>query len=111
MKSPSNLQVTPAGRFPLAPAIQLVIAALVLCWSGFFTMDFLLSGVYTWPRASQTIALSLAGAILSYEFVYKEERARAQSAPGLIPIKSVVYFCFIPYLFGSFALLALLKVG
>ncbi len=111
MKSLSNLQVPPAGRFPLAPAIQLVIAALVLCWSGFFTMDFLLSGVYTWPRASRVLALSLAVAILSYEFVYKERCVRADFLPGLIPIKSVVYFCFIPYLFGSFALLALLKVG
>jgi hypothetical protein len=60
-------------------AIRLALAPLVLLFAGFFTANFIISGQYTWPRTSRTLALTLTILILSYEFVYKEQLARQAS--------------------------------
>ncbi|RMH06276.1 MAG: hypothetical protein D6704_07685 [Nitrospirae bacterium] len=87
-----------------------MIAALVLFWSGFFTADFLLSGLYSWPRVSRVITLTLAVTILSYEFVYKDAPSRRDSLSGLLAVKPVVYFCLIPYVLGSTILLIISRL-
>lgn len=90
-----------------AEAIRLVLAPLILLFSGFFTANFVISGQYTWPRTSRTLALTLTVLILSYEFVYKEQLSR-----NILPerAKSVLlYSCVIPYLVGWLLVLVLWK--
>ena len=91
-----------------AEAVRLVLAPLILLLSGFFTVNFLISGQYTWPRTSRVFALTLTAAILSYEFVYKEQVARAGSADRAR--QSVLYSCAIPYLIGAAIMLVLWKM-
>lgn len=72
-------------------------------------MDFLLSGIYTWPRASRVVTLTCAVIILAYEFIYKEHQIRYSAITGMVPLKVVFYSCMIPYMLGSLALLALIN--
>ena len=96
-----------SNRLPLPAIIHLILAVLLMAWSGFFTMDFLLSGMYTFPRASQAITLTFAMIILSYEFIYKEHLAQYSTMTKILPIKVVFYSCIIPYMIGGLALLLL----
>lgn len=97
------------GRY--AGAIRLVVAPLVLFSSGFFTADFLLSGLYTWPRTSRILVLSLTVLVLAYEFVYKEARERAPDVRDHRALKDLLYSCAIPYGIGGLVLLALARLG
>lgn len=92
-----------------AGTVRLVIAPLILLSSGFFTADFLLSGLYTWPRTSRVLVLTLTIIILSYEFVYKEQRGRQADPAG--PVRALLYSCMIPYALGALALLVLARVA
>ena len=89
-------------------SVRLALAPLILFFSGFFTANFIISGQYTWPRTSRTLALTLTVLILSYEFVYKEHLARNVSPARA---KSVLlYSCVIPYLVGAVLMLVLWKL-
>jgi hypothetical protein len=100
-----------ARRWPplFAQLVRFVIAPFVLFSSGFFTTDFLLSGVYTWPRTSRVFVLTLTMCVLAYEFVYKEQQARLPRAANGRPLKALLYSCAIPYILGAIALLALAR--
>ena len=99
--------VDTSHRLPLSAIIHLILAVLLLAWSGFFTTDFLLSGVYTFPRTSRALTLTLAVLIFSYEFIYKEHLTRYASMTGILPLNVVFYSCMIPYMVGSLTLLML----
>lgn len=88
--------------------IRLVLAPLILLFSGFFTANFIISGQYTWPRTSRTLALTLTVLILSYEFVYKEQLSR--HAPAAQAKSAVFYSCVIPYVAGILAMVVLWKL-
>jgi hypothetical protein len=88
--------------------LRLVLAPLILLFSGFFTANFIISGQYTWPRTSRTLALTLTVLILSYEFVYKEQLSRHVS-PAQAK-SAVLYSCVIPYVIGMLAMVALWKL-
>nr|MBI3614039.1 hypothetical protein [Nitrospirota bacterium] len=107
---PNSLQSVPWQTW-FAEGVRFVIAPLILCLSGFFTADFLLSGAYTWPRTSRALALTLTVAILSYEFVYKEQKTRQTDHRAMPPLKTVVYSCLLPYGVGALALLALVRLA
>ncbi len=94
-----------------AEAVRIVIAPLVLLSSGFFTADFLLSGVYTWPRTSRIVGLTITLVVLSYEFVYKEQRARHAGLRGDRPLSALLFSCVIPYTIGALALVALSRLA
>ena len=74
-------------------------------------MDFLLSGVYSWPRTSRILALTLAVIILSYEFVYKETIAQMPKGAKKVGLKVLLSSCVIPFMLGSFALIFLLTLS
>lgn len=93
----------------LAQAIRYVVAPVLLALAGFFTTDFLLSGVYTWPRSSRILVLTLTVVILSWEFVFKEQRARYPDPSDVRPLKALVYSCLIPYAVGCAALMLLAR--
>ena len=109
MPASPDSHTTGFGRLPFAAYITLALAVFLCAWSGFFIMDFLLSGIYTWIRSSRALALICAIFILSYEFVYKEHHARHAVLTGIAPMKVVWYFCVIPYLVGTLALLTLIN--
>jgi len=94
-----------------ASADRLVIAPLVLLFSGFFTADFVLSGVYTWPRSSRAVVLSITLVVLAYEFVYQEQRLRFQNPSDDRPLKAVLFSCLLPYAVGVLALVGLAKLA
>ena len=85
--------------------VRFVVAPVVLLFSGFFTANFILSGSYTWPRTSQTLALILTVLILSREFVYKEQLSR--NKPPDRAWSAVVYSCVLPYVIGVLVMVAL----
>jgi hypothetical protein len=94
-----------------ADAVRLVVAPVILFVAGFFTMDFLLSGIYTWPRTSRVTVLTITIAVLAYEFVYKEQQSlHADRSPG-DHLKTVLYSCLLPYAAGALALLALARLA
>jgi hypothetical protein len=104
----STLQSSPAearsGRHAVLPNIvRFVLAPLVLLFSGFFTTNFLISGQYTWPRTSRTLALLLTVLILSYEFVYKEQRLKSPDHAW----SALLYSCALPYVIGVLVMIAL----
>ena len=102
----SPVEARPGWRLTLfSDSVRFVLAPLILLFSGFFTANFLISGSYTWPRTSQTLALTLTVMILSYEFVYKEQLSRNES-PGRARA-AVLYSCVLPYVVGVLVMLAL----
>ena len=84
------------------------LAPSIMVFSGFFTANFLISGQYTWPRTSRIFALTLTIIVLSYEFVYKEQRARWRTEEQARA--AVLYACVIPYAIGVLAMVALWKL-
>ncbi len=98
------------GRKWFAGTVRFVVAPLILFISGFFTADFALSGIYTWPRTSRVLVLTVTIAVLAYEFVYKEQRALRPAAPGTLAVKAILYSCAIPYALGVAALITLAKL-
>ncbi len=107
MSALPDSQAAGFGRLPFSARVILVLAVVLCAWSGFFIMDFLLSGIYTWPRSSRVLALVGAIFILSWEFIYKEHQTRHAALTGANPLKVVLYGCAIPYLAGTAALLTL----
>jgi hypothetical protein len=100
----------PRGQKWLAGAVRFVVAPLILFIGGFFTTDFLLSGIYTWPRTSKVLVLTVTIAVLSYEFVYKEQRALSSDSSGSYAARALLYSCLIPYVVGVAALIVLAKL-
>lgn len=104
-----------SSRSVLSPVfrqiIRFAIAPLALSFSGFHVMDFLLSGVYSWPRTSRILVVILAMIILSYEFVYKETLAQMPPGEKQGGLKVVLFSCLIPFMVGSFALVFLLALS
>ena len=103
----SPVHARPGWHAFFSESVRWVLAPLILLFSGFFTANFVISGQYTWPRTSRTLALTLTVLILSYEFVYKEQLARHVSPDRA---KSVLLFsCVIPYLVGWVIMMVLWK--
>jgi hypothetical protein len=85
--------------------VRLALAPLILLFSGFFTANFIISGQYTWPRTSRTLALTLTVLILSHEFVYKEQLSRHESSGHAR--SALLYSCVLPYALGVCVMLIL----
>jgi hypothetical protein len=105
---PSSVQARPNWHHLFAQVVRYALAPAVVLFSGFFTANFFLSGQYTWPRTSRAFALTLTVLVLSYEFVYKEQRSRTGS--GEQARAAVLYSCVIPYVVGVLLMLALWKL-
>jgi hypothetical protein len=103
--------VTSRWQDRFGEAVRFVVAPLVLFFSGFFTTDFVLSGMYTWPRTSRVFVLTVTIVVLAYEFVYKEQRSRSVGTMDRRPLKALLYSCVVPYGVGVLALLALARLA
>lgn len=100
---PGRAPSYPGGQTLFAAAVRFIIAPLILLSSGFFTAGFLLSGHYTWPETSRVMVLTMTVVVLSYEFVYQEQRSR--SATPEHALSAVFYSCVMPYVAGVLLLL------
>jgi hypothetical protein len=105
---PSGSVRTHAGWHRLfAQVVRYVLAPVIFLCSGFFTTNFFISGQYTWPRTSRVLALMLTLLVLSYEFVYKEQKASSSENQARSALLSS---CVIPYVIGILLMLALWKL-
>ncbi|MDH4188181.1 MAG: hypothetical protein OEV08_14415 [Nitrospira sp.] len=103
-------QLNPVETHPglhafFSETVRFVLAPLILLFSGYFTANFLMSGAYTWPRTSRTLALTLTVLILSREFIYKEQLSRNRSADRAK--SALLYSCVLPYVLGVVVMLIL----
>ena len=96
------------GRF--ASVVRLFVAPVLTAFGGFITADFLLHGVYTWPRTSRIFVLSLTLVVLTYEFIYKEQRLLYPEPTDGRPLKAVFSSCVAPYALGMALLFALARL-
>ena len=101
----SPVEARPGWHAFFSDTVRFVLAPLVLLFSGFFTANFIISGAYTWPRTSRTLALTLTVLILSREFVYKEQLSRNAAAGRAW--SALLYSCALPYVIGVLVMLAL----
>ena len=99
------METRPGWHIFFSESVRFVLAPLILLFSGFFTANFIISGEYTWPRTSRTLALTLTVLILSREFVYKEQLSR--NRPLDRARSALLYSCVIPYLLGVVVMLIL----
>ena len=95
----------PGWHAVFSETVRLALAPLILLFSGFFTANFIISGQYTWPRTSRTLALTLTVLILSHEFVYKEQLSRNESSGRAR--SALLHSCVFPYVLGVLVMLAL----
>jgi len=93
------------GGFFLVVVIPTVHAA-----GGFFILDFMLSGNYTWGRTLRTFVLFMSNLVLAYEFVYRDLQARHSDWSDQRLLKSVLTYSIIPFCVGMAALVLLLAV-
>ena len=89
-------------------AFLVVVVPLVNAIGGFFILDFLLSGQYTWGRTLRTFVLALSLLVLAYEFVYRDLRARHPEWTGRRALKRVLGHAVFPFFVGMALLLLLL---
>ncbi|MCX5723043.1 MAG: hypothetical protein NTX84_00700 [Nitrospirae bacterium] len=101
----SPVEARPGWHAFFSESVRLVLAPLILLFSGFFTANFIASGAYTWPRTSRTLALTLTVLILSREFVYKEQLSRNESPDRAR--SALLYSCVLPYGLGLLLMLVL----
>ena len=99
------MEARPGWHAFFSETVRFVLAPLILLFSGFFTANFIISGSYTWPRTSRTLALTLTVLILSREFVYKEQLSR-NGSPARAR-SALLYSCLLPYVLGLLVMLAL----
>jgi len=101
---PLNLRTF--GGFFLVVVIPTVHAA-----GGFFILDFLLSGNYTWGRTLRTFVLFMSNLVLAYEFVYRDLQARHSDWSEQHLLKSVLTYSVFPFCVGMAGLVLLLVVA
>ena len=109
MSGPATAEQFPSlrsfGGFFLVVVIPTVHAA-----GGFFILDFMLSGNYTWGRTLRTFVLFMSNLVLAYEFVYRDLQARHSDWSDQRLLKSVLTYSIIPFCVGMAALVLLLAV-
>ena len=94
------------GSHRLSTSFIYFFLAPVLCaFSGFHTVSYFLVGLYTWPRTSRVIVMTIGILIFSYEFIYKNQMSRPTSNWRYSSLESVFYTCVIPYAIGAGTLL------
>ncbi|PJA80132.1 MAG: hypothetical protein CO149_01290 [Nitrospirae bacterium CG_4_9_14_3_um_filter_51_5] len=94
-----------------APFLYFFLAPVLCAFSGFHTASYLLVGLYTWPRTSRVIVLSIGMLIFSYEFIYKNQSSHPTSIWKYSSFELVFYSCVLPYSIGAGALLVLVGLS
>lgn len=87
--------------------LHFFLAPILCAFSGFHTASYLFVGLYTWPRTSRVLVLTIGMLIFSYEFIYKNHVSRPTPTWKYSSFESVFYTCVLPYIIGAGALLGL----
>jgi hypothetical protein len=112
MEHPGPLFPRAMGTHRLSTSFLYFFLAPVLCaFSGFHTASYLLVGLYTWPRTSRVIVLTVGMLIFSYEFIFKNNMSRPTSKWRYSSLESVLITCVIPYTIGAGALLVIVGLS
>jgi len=77
---------------------------------GFFILEFLVTGEYTWGRTLRMFVLFLSNLILGYEFVYRELQTTHPDWTAGALRKSVMKYSVIPFSTGMAAALVLIMI-
>jgi hypothetical protein len=109
MNGPAILERTVLWR-RCGNVFLVVLVPIVHATGGFFILDFLVSGQYTWGRTLRTFVLVLSNLILAYEFVYRDLQTQHPDWRMDRLMRSVMAYSVIPFAVGMVALLALQAV-
>ncbi len=107
MSAPIAVEGSPGLRWWNGAFLVLVVP-IVNVSGGFFTLDFILSGQYTWGRTLRTFTLCLSLLVLAYEFVYRDLQQRHPEWTGRRLLNHVLGYSVIPFFSGMALLLLLL---
>jgi len=103
-----------AERFPSLRSFGgfflVVVIPIVHASGGFFILDFVLSGNYTWGRTLRTFVLFMSNLVLAYEFVYRDLQTRHSGWSDQRLLTSVLTYSVFPFCVGMAALVLLLAV-
>lgn len=90
------------GLSTLSTWFIFVFFSPILCaFSGFHSANYLLVGLYTWPRTSRVCALLVGMVIFSYEFIHKHEGPLFPSGKKLSQREWLLYSCLVPFILGA----------
>lgn len=93
------------GLSKLSTWFNFILLAPTLCaFSGFHAANYLLVGLYTWPRTSRALVLTVGMVIFSYEFIFRHEGPVFSSGKKLSQQEWILFSCVIPYFLGAGAL-------
>lgn len=86
--------------------LYFVLSPLLCAFSGFHMTGYLLVGLYTWPRTSRVLVLTIGTLIFVYEFIYKSHAPQFTSSKARSQGEWVFYTSLIPFVFGVAAFMA-----
>jgi hypothetical protein len=89
--------------------LYFVLSPLLCAFSGFHMTSYLLVGLYTWPRTSRVLVLTIGTLIFVYEFIFKSQPPQFTSGKLLSKKEWVLYTSLIPFVCGVGALVALAR--
>ena len=89
--------------------LYFVLSPLLCAFSGFHMTSYLLVGLYTWPRTSRVLVLTIGTLIFVYEFIFKSQAPQFRSSKLLSQKEWVLYTSLIPFVCGVGALVALAR--
>ena len=88
-----------------------ILAPILCAFSGFHAASYLLAGLYTWPRTSRVLVLTVGMFIFSYEFIFNHNGPPLTSGKILSQKEWVLYSCVIPYAIGAGALVIIAELS
>src|SRR5438067_9040780 len=109
MSHPAVVERTSEGR-RWDGFFLVVLVPIYHAVGGFFVLDFVLSGQYTWGRTMRTFVLLLSNLVLAFEFVYRDLCASHPDWAHRRVLNSVLTYCVIPFTVGMAALLILFLI-
>lgn len=68
--------------------------------------SYLLVGLYTWPRTSRVLTLTLGTLVFVYEFIYKSQAPQFASEKRWTQVQWVLYTSLIPFVCGVVVFMA-----
>ena len=80
--------------------LYFVLSPVLCAFSGFHLTSYLLVGLYTWPRTSRTLVLTIGTLIFVYEFIFKSQAPQFGSGKALTQGEWVLYISLIPFVCG-----------
>jgi hypothetical protein len=79
----------------------LTICIPIFHWTGgFFLLEFVLSGQYTWGRTLRTFALFMGNVVMAYEFVYRDQQTVHPDWSQRVLVNTVMKYSVWPFMAG-----------